>query len=151
MVDNIGIGVSLIGRNMEVFEMNRQMRQWFPNIDVSTHLTCHKVFNDPPSDTNCDWRPTCKTLQDGTLHESITRAPVSGNIRNCLIVSSPIVEMVEDITDRHQLEAELRKAWKMEAIGNLAAGIAMIITIWIPCRYEECPVMAIGFLFAEFH
>ena len=134
MVENIGIGVSLISPKMEVLELNRQMREWFPNVDPATKPFCHLVYNDPPRDTVCDWCPTFKTLQDGKVHESVTDTPTASGIRKYRIVSSPIVdsegeilatiEMVDDITERIKLEDQLRKSQKLESIGNLAGGIA---------------------------
>jgi PAS domain S-box-containing protein len=41
MVENIGIGVSLISPKMEVLELNRQMRDWFPKADAATKPICH--------------------------------------------------------------------------------------------------------------
>ena len=34
IVDNIAIGVALISPKMEILELNRQMREWFPKIEV---------------------------------------------------------------------------------------------------------------------
>ena len=36
ILENINIGVSLIGPGMEILELNRQMRNWFPKIDLET-------------------------------------------------------------------------------------------------------------------
>jgi PAS domain S-box-containing protein len=134
MVDNIGIGVALISPDMEVLELNKQMRKWFPTIDPGHGTICYRVFKDPPGDGICEYCPADKTFQDGNVHESTTATPFSGSIRNIRIVSSPImnangevtatIEMVEDITDRLNLENRLKQSQKLESIGTLAGGIA---------------------------
>ena len=134
MVENIGIGVSLISPKMEVLELNRRMRDWFPRVDAAAKPICHEVFNYPPSDTVCDWCPTFKTLQDGKVHKIITNTQTEGGNRNYRIVSSPImdskgeitaaIEMVDDITEQLDLEKQIRQSQKLESIGNLAGGIA---------------------------
>ena len=35
-------------QKMEILQLNRQMREWFPDIDVAQQPTCFKAFNDPP-------------------------------------------------------------------------------------------------------
>ena len=134
ILENINIGVALIGPDMEILELNRQMRNWFQKIDLETKPICYQAFNDPPRQGLCEYCPTILTLRDGFVHESTTQTPQGERVRNYRVVSSPIhdsegrvvaaIEMVEDVTEKLTLEKELRQAQKLESIGQLAAGIA---------------------------
>jgi PAS domain S-box-containing protein len=109
VIDNVGIGISLISPRMEILALNSQMRRWFPGIDVAAKPVCHRVFNDPPREDTCPWCPTALTLKDGQVHESVTDTPTGDGVRNYRIVSSPVldregrvtaaIEMVDDITE----------------------------------------------------
>ncbi|OGX52268.1 MAG: hypothetical protein A2267_10680 [Omnitrophica WOR_2 bacterium RIFOXYA12_FULL_38_10] len=141
LVNNINIGISLISPKMEILSLNTQMKKWFPHIDVSKNPICYKSFNVPPKEALCSYCPTCKTLQDGKVHESVSATPEGDKIRHYRIISSPIVsdtgkviaatEIVEDITDRiateelnKTLQEQLFHFQKMEAVGTMASGIA---------------------------
>ncbi|MBM3244190.1 MAG: PAS domain S-box protein [Candidatus Omnitrophica bacterium] len=110
VLDNIGIGVSLISPEMEIIALNKQMRAWFPTINESKRPICYKSFNNPSRKTICTYCPTAKTLKDGLVHESITQTPFFDEIRNYRIVSTPLkdkegkiiaaIEMVDDITEQ---------------------------------------------------
>lgn len=122
IVDNIGIGVALISPQMEILELNNQMKTWFPTVDINPKPICYQTFNNPPLETICTWCPTQKTLQDGKVHSNITNTPHEDTIRHYRIISSPIfdengsikaaIEMVDDITEQIQSEQDLKKAHK---------------------------------------
>jgi len=118
LVDNIGIGVSVISPKMEILSLNKQMKRWFPHVDASKRSTCYKSFNKPSRKSICRHCPTIMTLKDGRVHESITNAPCEGKIKNYRVFSSPIkekdgkitasVEIFEDITERKRMEEQLK-------------------------------------------
>lgn len=117
IVDNIGIGIALISPGMEILSLNRQMKEWFPSIDTERRPICYRAFNTPPRSEVCTYCPTWKTLQDGTVHMSITETPGTGGVRNYRIIASPIrdkneqivaaIEMVEDITEIKRAEEKI--------------------------------------------
>jgi PAS domain S-box-containing protein len=120
LVDNVEIGVSLISPDMKILALNRKMRSLFPNVDVAMEPVCYRAFNSPPRENICSYCPTCMTLQDGMVHESITDTPAGDGIRNYRVVSSPVrdeagkviaaLEMVEDITERRRSEDTLQRS-----------------------------------------
>jgi len=137
VIDNIAIGVSLISPDMEILDLNTQMRKWVPRVDVSTRPICYRTFNDPPRDTICSYCPTYLTLQDGEIHESVTETPLGGQIRNYRIISSPIkdkagnvtgaIEMVEDITEHLEIQERLSKSEKLYRTLFETTGTATVI------------------------
>ena len=117
VVDNVGIGISVIGPNMEILALNKKMREWFPHIDVSKKPLCYKSFNDPPRKRICAYCPTYKTLRDAQVHESATETPAGKEIINYRVIASPIldkngkvvaaIEMVDDISLQTRMKKEL--------------------------------------------
>ncbi len=118
LVDNIGIGISLISPGMQILTLNEQMKRWFPDIDISQKPICYQVLYNPPRQAVCDYCPTYKTLQDGQVHQSVTETVEGDRSRHYKIISSPIqdgagnvtavIEMVEDITEHIQMQQQLR-------------------------------------------
>jgi len=118
VVDNIGIGVAVISPEMEILTLNKQMKEWFPRVDVPKRPVCYEAFNNPPRDAICPYCPTVKTLQDGLVHEAVTDTPSGSRILHYRLISSPVfdkdgnvaaaIEVVDDITKRQLIEEELR-------------------------------------------
>lgn len=123
VVDHIGIGITVISPDMKIITLNNQMLKWFPDIvSLAGSPCCYEVYNDPPRSEVCTYCPVIKTFADGNVHEVVTDTPLKGDIRHFRSISSPLkdkdgkiiaaIEMVEDITERRRVVAQLRESEK---------------------------------------
>jgi PAS domain S-box-containing protein len=120
VVDNINVGITLISQNMEILTLNNQMKKWYPDIDISQKPICYEAFNKPDRSDICPNCPTCTTLVDGEVHESILDRLVDNETKNYRAVSSPLIdktgkiiaaiEMFEDITEQKKAERALQRS-----------------------------------------
>ncbi len=141
VLDNIGVGISLMNRDMEVLLLNRQMLNWFPGVDVSSKPLCYEVFKSPPAKGLCEDCPVRRTFKDGGYHELFSAMEIDGETRYFRISSSPArdekdavvgaVTMMEDITmvrraeeEKRVIQSQLFQSQKLESIGRLASGVA---------------------------
>ncbi len=67
VVDNIGIGISILDTDMNILSVNNTMLEYFPKLDVSKKPCCYKTYNNPPRTEPCTYCPVVKTLKDGKV------------------------------------------------------------------------------------
>jgi two-component system, NtrC family, sensor kinase len=131
IVESINIGVFAVDLEDRIESWNTQMEGMFakPRTDV-LQQPLSAVF---PSDFVARFNSVKKEQGTHTLYKFRLALP-NGTVRIANIAIAPLVTrdfvavgriiLVDDITDRIQLEAQLTQAEKMSSIGLLAAGVA---------------------------
>ena len=120
VVENIGIGITVIDPELKILSLNKQMKEWLPGAEPSKNLYCYEILNDPPIKEVCEYCPSVQTLRDGQIHESIMESRIKGEMKFLRLVSTPIrdkngqitavIELWDDITERKCNQEELSKA-----------------------------------------
>jgi two-component system, NtrC family, sensor kinase len=134
IMNNLNIGVVMLDTDMKVLEINRQMRQWFPAVTPEKATPCYHIFVSPPGDDVCEDCPMITALQTGRTCETTKTVLTIQGEREFRIVTTPVIDKsgkvyagissYEDFTEKLLLERDLAQAQKLEAVGQLAAGIA---------------------------
>ena len=143
VIENLQIGISVLNSSMEIVTVNQFFQKIYPRVKAGSRQLCFECYNDPPRTSPCSYCPCVRTFQDGMAHESLTETPAGNEIRNYRLISCPVkdaqgqvelvVEMVEDITERKQLEEKnLRLAAIVESSDNAIIGKTLdgTITSW---------------------
>jgi len=134
IMDNLQIGVVMIDPGMEILELNRQMEQWFPLARASLGKPCFQIFAESNQQAPCEICPLQEVFATGQPSEvTLSRQTAQGE-KMLRVQASPMydekgeivaaLELVEDVTEALAAERELRQSQKLEAVGQLAAGIA---------------------------
>jgi PAS domain S-box-containing protein len=135
LLDNIALGVALIDSNHTVVMANPTHGKMLNK--PPTELVGKKCFREfEKREVICPHCPGVKAMSTGQPTEVETEAVRDDQSRFDVRVRayptfdeegshvSGFVEIVEDITEKKRLRAELEHAQKLEAIGTLAGGIA---------------------------
>jgi len=134
IMDNLQIGVVMIDPRMEILGINRQVGQWFPQAREATGKLCYQVFVEGDQQAPCELCPSQAVFATGKASEVTLRRETAEGEKFFRALASPMydengeivaaLELLEDVTEALAAERELRQAQKLEAVGQLAAGIA---------------------------
>ncbi len=130
LTDNLSVGVAMINKEMEVLTVNPQMRKWFPESGYESCPKCYEAFNYPSKHGICADCPVAKSLGDGDIHylEREVQTPQGKRVFGITATAitdhdgqiNAAIEMVDDITERKQMEIKLRDAKKQADAANTA-------------------------------
>jgi len=132
ITENVHVGLLLLDSKLKVIEANTKVSGWFDTIPqdgffLDNHCL-HSEIDSPCStsirkvlaeETPLQYKARYETA-NGQRDFQLSILPVIGDS----LASSSAVLMLEDQTEHLAMERELRQAQKLEAIGQLAAGIA---------------------------
>ena len=60
VVDNIEAGISLLNANMEIVEVNKAFKEYFPHVRPGCGQLCYEQYNDPPRQSPCSYLSLCR-------------------------------------------------------------------------------------------
>lgn len=134
LVENIGLGVSLIDAEHNIITINPAHAELFDK--PAAEITGKKCFREfAKREVICPECPGVRAMATGECEEVETEAVRDdGSCFSVRICASPtfgpdgsatgFIEIVEDVTEKRRLEAQIQHSQKMEAVGTLAGGIA---------------------------
>ncbi|MBU2625387.1 MAG: PAS domain S-box protein [candidate division Zixibacteria bacterium] len=138
VVNNVGIGIKVLNQQTEIISINKRMRSWFPDLDISNNPMCCLALNLSGDMRPCDNCPPLKTLKDGLIHEADITAKIGAEIRTFRVLATPItddagnvvaaIEMLDDITERKQVHEALVESERrlQQLFSSVVEGIGIV-------------------------
>jgi len=127
IIDNIGIGVSLISSDIKILYANHQMHKWFGDEGQLKSSVSHSRLSNSAK-TRCTNCTTCKTLVDGNVHEASLKTKLNEQDYIFKVMSFPVknkegrviavIETFEDFTKFDRQEEEIRHGYLTQAVIN---------------------------------
>ena len=125
----VGDGITVQDREFRVLYQNSVHRELYGD---HAGECCYQAYHG--RDRLCDGCLLERSFRDGSVHRREVPVSVAGGLVHRELTSSPLkdvrgriiagVEVVRDITDRKRLETQLVHAQRLEAVGQLAGGVA---------------------------
>lgn len=119
VIDNLGVGVSVIDPDMKVISYNKQIRNWYPRLDVCHNSLCYKVYVSEDATKVCENCPVQATFREGKISHLTVDRVIDGKLKSHRIIASPVkdkqgnivavTELVEDVTDQKKQQDDLER------------------------------------------
>lgn len=132
IVGAVGAGLALLDRRKRVLWANKTLEEWCGSLERIAGRPCYETFWR--EEAMCAHCPSERAFTIGSVAQGEKVLIRDGVTRYFHITSSPIkdaqgnvvevVELIQDITDRKQMEAQLIQTAKLAAVGELAGGVA---------------------------
>ena len=126
---SMGEGLTIQDTDYKVIYQNEFHKRLFGS-QLGEYCFSVYGYKDPP----CEGCPGILAFGDGGLHKGVITTWIGKEQRTFEMTASPlrdiagktvaVIELVRDVSEQKNLEAQLRHAQKMEAINSLTGGIA---------------------------
>ena len=120
VIDNLGVGVSVIGPDMRIISANTQMFNWYPGMDLSQNPLCYKTYISEDTQMECEECPIQATFKEGKISYATLERAIDGNLKSHRIIASPVkdklgnivavTEVAEDVTEQRKYQEDLEEA-----------------------------------------
>lgn len=154
IMDNLRIGVLMIDAQLSIHQFNQQIQQWFAE-KLFTTTECGLLDLFAGSSEEMNLATITQVFHQETSQEHIAQGTTKSGDRIFRLVITPMIQdnrkgtmgivLCEDITEKLFLERERQQTQKLEAIGQLAAGIAHEINTPVQYVGDNLRFLADGF------